>query len=451
MLNSIKSYMPKRLYFRAALILVFPVVFLQLIVSIVFIQRHFEGVTVQMTRTVAAELGLITEIIDEEGSEAAQKIARSLGMSMSLVAQDTQFVERRRIYDFTGLIVRRELLTIPEILTVDLPDNRRVNTIIKSGHEYFDLQFSRRRVSASNPHQLIVYLLVFGALFTVIAFFYLRNQLRPITRLAEAAEAFGHGENVHYDPSGAVEVRAAGQAFLDMRERIERHLKQRTMILSGVSHDLRTPITRLKLGLSFLPKEQKEPLEKDVEDMNLLLNEFLDFAKFENETEVSAEDTNPSQLIDDLIANFSRIDVKIETTGEIVNLSIKLKPFAIKRALENLINNANRHGDQILIEKKIQNNFLIISVHDDGPGIDQSQYDEVLQPFTRLDPSRNQNKGSGVGLGLPITKEIAEGHGGNLNLSKSSILNGLCASLIIPITNKVVVGPEGLEPPTNAL
>ena len=433
MFKWIKSYMPKRLYFRAALILVFPVVFLQLIVSIVFIQRHFEGVTVQMTRTVAAELDLVTEVIEREGAMAANQIAHSLGMSMSKVSQDTKFVERRRIYDLTGLVVRRELLVPPEILTVDLPNNRTVNARIKSGNEYFDVQFSRRRVSASNPHQLIVYLLVFGAFFTVIAFFYLRNQLRPITRLAEAAEAFGHGENIRYEPSGAVEVRAAGQAFLDMRERIARHLKQRTMILSGVSHDLRTPITRLKLGLSFLPKEQREPLEKDVEDMNLLLNEFLDFAKFENETEVPAEDTNPSQLIDDLIANFSRTDVKIETIGEISNLSTKLKPFAIKRALENLINNANRYGDQILIEKKIKNSFLVISVHDDGPGIDQSQHDEVLQPFTRLDPSRNQNKGSGVGLGLPITKEIAEAHGGSLKLSKSSILNGLCASLVIPI------------------
>ena len=427
--------MPKRLYFRAALILVFPVVFLQLIVSIVFIQRHFEGVTVQMTRTVAAELDLITEIIEREGAVAAQQIARSLGMSMSIVAQDTKFAQRRRVYDLTGLVVRRELLALPEILTVDLPDNKKVKARIKSGEEYFDLQFSRRRVSASNPHQLIVYLVVFGAFFTIIAFFYLRNQLRPITRLADAAEAFGHGENVNYNPSGALEVRAAGQAFLDMRERIQRHLKQRTMILSGVSHDLRTPITRLKLGLSLLPKEQREPLEKDVEDMNLLLNEFLDFAKFENETDVPAEDTNPSLLVDDLIENFSRTDVKIETIGEFANTTFKLKPFAIKRALENLINNANRYGKQILIEKKIEDNFLILSVHDDGPGIDESLHDEVLQPFTRLDPSRNQNKGSGVGLGLPIAKEIAEGHGGVLKLSRSLHLNGLCVSLMIPVNN----------------
>ena len=435
MFKWIKSYMPKRLYFRAALILVFPVVFLQLIVSIVFIQRHFEGVTVQMTRTVAAELDLITEVIEKKGAVAAQQIARSLGMSMSIVTEETQFLERRRIYDLTGLVVRRELLALQEILTVDLPDNRKVNARIKSGEEFFDIQFSRRRVSASNPHQLIVYLIVFGAFFTIIAFFYLRNQLRPITRLADAAEAFGHGENVPYDPSGALEVRAAGQAFLDMRERIQRHLKQRTMILSGVSHDLRTPITRLKLGLSFLPKEQREPLEKDVEDMNLLLNEFLDFAKFENEQDVPAEDTNPSLLVDDLIENYSRTDVKIQKVGEIQNISIKLKPFAIKRALENLINNANRYGDQIFIEKKIENNCLIFSVHDDGPGIDESQHDEVMQPFTRLDLSRNQNKGSGVGLGLPIAKEIAEGHGGMLKLSRSVLLNGLCASLVIPLND----------------
>ena len=426
--------MPKRLYYRAALILVFPVVFLQLIVSVVFIQRHFEGVTVQMTRTVAAELDLITEVIERDGAVAAQQIARSLGMSMSIVSKDTKFKERRRFYDLTGLVVRRELLNLPEILTVDLPDNKKVYSRIKSGEEYFDLQFSRRRVSASNPHQLIVYLIVFGAFFTIIAFFYLRNQLRPITRLADAAEAFGLGENVPYDPSGALEVRAAGQAFLDMRERIQRHLKQRTMILSGVSHDLRTPITRLKLGLSLLPKDQREPLEKDVQDMNLLLNEFLDFAKLENETEVPTEDTNPNVLIDELIENFRRVDIQIESIGKIGNILLKLKPFPIKRALENLINNANRYGETIVIEKKIENNLLIISVHDDGPGIDEVYYDEVLQPFTRLDPSRNQNKGSGVGLGLPIAKEIVEGHGGRLKLSKSNILSGLSAALIIPIS-----------------
>ena len=425
--------MPKRLYYRAALILVFPVVFLQLIVSIVFIQRHFEGVTVQMTRTVAAELDLITEVIERDGAVEAQQIARSLGMSMSIVSQETNFLERRRVYDLTGLVVRRELLSLPEILNVDLPDNRKVNARIKSGQEYFDLQFSRRRVSASNPHQLIVYLLVFGAFFTVIAFFYLRNQLRPITRLANAAEAFGLGENVPYDPSGALEVRAAGQAFLDMRERIQRHLKQRTMILSGVSHDLRTPLTRLKLGLSFLPEEQRKHLEKDVEDMNLLLNEFLDFAKQDNETDLPTEDINPTVLVNELIENFRRTGIQIESIGEIGNNFFKLKPFPIKRALENLINNADRYGQKILIEKKIENNFLIFSVHDDGPGIDEAHYDEVLQPFTRLDPSRNQNRGSGVGLGLPIAKEIAEGQGGSLKLSKSDILSGLNAALIIPI------------------
>ena len=205
------------------------------------------------------------------------------------------------------------------------------------------------------------------------------------------------------------------------------------MILSGVSHDLRTPITRLKLGLSLLPKEQREPLEKDVQDMNLLLNEFLDFAKFENETEVPTEDTNPNVLIDELIENFRRVDIQIKSIGKIEKSLFKLKPFPIKRALENLINNADRYGKKILLEKKIENNFLILSVHDDGPGIDEAQYDEVLQPFTRLDPSRNQNKGSGVGLGLPIAKEIVEGQGGRLKLSKSNILSGLNAALIIPI------------------
>ena len=227
-----------------------------------FVQRHFEGVTVQMTRTVAAELDLITEIIEREGAVAAQQIARSLGMSMSIVAQDTQFLESRRIYDLTGIVVRRELLALPEILTVDLPDNRKVNARVKSGEEFFDIQFSRGKSIRIQPTSTYCLSCCFWGFFSLIAFFYLRNQLRPITRLADASEAFGHGENVPYEPSGALEVRAAGQAFLDMRERIQRHLKQRTMILSGVSHDLRTPITRLKLGLSFLPKNKENLWKK---------------------------------------------------------------------------------------------------------------------------------------------------------------------------------------------
>ena len=185
--------------------------------------------------------------------------------------------------------------------------------------------------------------------------------------------------------------------------------------------------------------------------MNLLLNEFLDFAKQDNETDLPTEDINPTVLVNELIENFRRTGIQIESIGEIGNNLFKLKPFPIKRALENLINNADRYGQKILIEKKIENNFLIFSVHDDGPGIDEAHYDEVLQPFTRLDPSRNQNKGSGVGLGLPIAKEIVEGQGGRLKLSKSNVLFGLNAALIIPIHFYAVVGPEGLEPPTNAL
>ncbi len=167
--------------------------------------------------------------------------------------------------------------------------------------------------------------------------------------------------------------------------------------------------------------------------MNLLLNEFLDFAKQDNETDLPTEDINPTVLVNELIENFRRTGIQIESIGEIGNSLFKLKPFPIKRALENLINNADRYGKKILIEKKIENNFLIFSVHDDGPGIDEAHYDEVLQPFTRLDPSRNQNRGTGVGLGLPIAKEIAEGQGGSLKLSKSDILSGLNAALIIPI------------------
>ena len=166
------------------------------------------------------------------------------------------------------------------------------------------------------------------------------------------------------------------------------------------------------MGLSFLPKEQREPLEKDVEDMNLLLNEFLDFAKFENEQDVPAEDTNPSLLVDDLIENYSRTDVKIQKVGEIPNISIKLKPFAIKRALENLINNANRYGDQIFIEKKIENNCLIFSVHDDGPGIDESQHDESCNLLLVWIFLEIKIRVQVLGLVFPLQKKLLRGTAG---------------------------------------
>ena len=277
MFNWIKQYMPSGLHGRAALILVLPVILIWLVVSIIFVQRHFEGVTEQMTRTIRSEIVLIKELLSLRDTSLlnANFVAKPLGIQIREVpSSDDVFNIERRFYDFTGIVVRRELMSLAGVKAVSLPDDGTVQIRILVTDRTFDLTFYRNRVSASNPHQLIVNMIFFGGIFTIIAYIYLRNQLRPITRLASAAEAFGLGRTVAYKPSGAVEVRAAGKAFLDMRARIERHIEQRTMILSGVSHDLRTPLTRLKLGLSLLSKEEREPLERDVDEMRQLLDEF---------------------------------------------------------------------------------------------------------------------------------------------------------------------------------
>ncbi len=434
MLLSIKRYLPSGLYGRAALILLLPIVFLQLTVSIVFVQRHFEGVSEQMTRSLRSEISLMTHVLFNNRAEIdfAQALAAPLEIKISPFdkTQD-EFLERRRYYDLTGLIVRRELLAEPGIERVDLPDDYLVRVLLVKGEENYILSFSRKRVSASNPHQLIVNMLIFGALFTLIAFIYLRNQLRPITRLAEAAEAFGLGQSVDYHPSGAIEVRAAGEAFLDMRARIERHIEQRTLLLSGVSHDLRTPLTRLRLGLSMLDAEEKVDLEKDAMEMQALIDEFLSFARSQADAGSNTYQADLWAIVEDVVENMSRNSGRVSFVKPELPLILELRPLAIRRALENLIGNGLRYANKVSVSVSVHKTEAHVIVEDDGPGIPVVQIEEALKAFSRLDPARNQNLGSGVGLGLPIVADVAYAHGGKLELSKSRVFGGLRADFII--------------------
>src|SRR6056300_1160091 len=430
MFDWIKRYLPKRLYWRAALILVLPVFLLQLLVSFVFIQRHFDGVTEQLTNAVVTELGYIHGLLDNNQPDAAIALAQGLGITVTRT-ENPQIDETRRFYDLTGLVVLRELQALPSIRAIDLPNDSRVNLVMQVGTETYDIGFSRRRVSATNPHQLIVNMVFFGVLFTVISFFYLRNQLRPITRLAVAAEAFGRGQSVAYRPSGAVEVRAAGQSFLDMRARIDRHIEQRTLILSGISHDLRTPLTRLKLGLSFLDPQTRAPLEQDVEDMRVLLDEFLIFAKTLGDDQTDAETIDLRAFLDEVSEDVQRMGYQINILPIDGMPQAQFRKTAIKRALENVINNAFRYAKTVELSVVVRPKYLAFVVQDDGPGIDEQDYAEALKPFSRLDPSRNQNRGTGVGLGLPITADIARAHGGRLELGRSATLGGLSAKIVL--------------------
>ena len=424
--------MPKRLYWRAAFILLFPVIFLQVIVSVVIIKRHFEGVTEQMTGTVASQIKLIATTVEAAEIDAAIELSEALNMKLLAVEPDKSIGSNsKRFYDVSGIVVIRELYKLKWVQNVDLLDDDYVTVTLRLADMIFQLQFDRARVSASNPHQLIVNMVVFGAFFTLIAFMYLRNQLRPITRLAVAAEAFGRGQTVPYTASGAIEVKAAGNAFLEMRNRIERHIEQRTMILSGVSHDLRTPLTRLKLGISLLDSDDKEPLERDLEEMRLMLDEFLTFAKAQDNEQSNFELLTVSSILDSLKDDYQRSNAKLQVANNITTGSYLMRPSLIRRALDNIIGNALRYGTLANLKVTIDNEYINFIVEDDGPGIPAEMRPEALKPFSRLDPARNQDKGMGVGLGLPIASDIAQAHGGSLRLLKSDKYGGLRAEFKI--------------------
>ena len=426
MFRWIKQYMPKRLYWRAAFILLFPVIFLQLIVSVVIIKRHFEGVTEQMTRTIGSQIQLIANRIERGEIKSAVLLSNALNMKLKILSDSqAKGLNRRRFYDVSGIIVKRELSLLKWVQGVDLPNDNDVTLLLNIADNSYELNFRRAHVSASNPHQLIVNMVVFGAFFTLIAFVYLRNQLRPITRLASAAEAFGRGQTVSYKAAGAIEVKAAGNAFLEMRNRIEKHIEQRTMILSGVSHDLRTPLTRLKLGISLLDIEHKEPLERDLEEMGLILDEFLTFAKAQGNEKSNFELLSISSIIRNLEADYIRSGAKLDIADNENTERYLMRPTLIKRALDNIIGNALRYGTVATLKVTVDESHINFTVEDDGPGIPTNMLSEALKPFSRLDPARNQDKGMGVGLGLPIASDIAQAHGGSLKLLKSEEFGGL--------------------------
>lgn len=428
----LKPYLPRSLYWRAFLILLLPVISLLLVVSVVFIQRHFDGVSRQMTLSVSRELRLLLAESSESTEQiAASPIAQILQISVKEVPRaEVPQNDQRRWYDPTGGVVTRELRRLlPDLLAVDLPNNQLVRLYFERDGMPVQISFDRRRVSASNPHQLLVNMLVFSVLMTLVSLLYLRNQLRPITRLARAAEAFGRGRHVSYRPAGAIEVRAAGNAFLDMRNRIERQIEQRTLMLSGVSHDLRTPLTRLKLGLSLLDEKDGASLMGDVEDMERLVDEFLDFVRGAHEDE--PEEVAPGPLVRQIVEDATRAEIPVELVLVEGDGTVPLRPHGLRRAVENLITNAVRYGSRAEVSVLISEKSLRIRVEDDGPGIPADQREQAMKPFTRLEPARNQNRGTGVGLGLSIALDIARAHGGTVRLGESARLGGLRADIVI--------------------
>ena len=433
----IKRMLPRSLYGRAALILLVPILTIQFVVSVVFIQRHFEGVTRQMTTNLITELSVLLDQIDNAETldivrSEVVPFADTLGIGVDL-PPTIEITDQRLFYDLSGRVgsdMMEERL--PSVVALDLASNTSVvRMLVDTGKGAAALTFSRKRISASNPHQLLVLMVFTGVLMTVIAFLFLRNQLRPIRRLAFAADAFGKGKLVEYRPAGATEVRLAGNAFLDMRARIERQIEQRTMMLSGVSHDLRTPLTRLKLALSLAEDgEDTEAMRRDIEEMERILDTFLEFAR--GSMGEDPQQIEISQLAERVVERSRRSGGEVALIEGETDATVTVRVTAVERALQNLVGNALRYGDHAEVSFNIGNKAVDFVVEDDGPGIAEDQRETAMKAFSRLDRARNQDRGTGVGLGLAIAADVARIHGGTLRLSKSERLGGLKAELVLP-------------------
>lgn len=433
-----KTLAPRSLFGRALLILLVPIVLLQLVVAGLFVNRHYAGVTRQMSGAVALELVYAVEVVERaetpaEAQRALDQLARPLGLGLRLEpgAQVTPGAAVR-LWDVSGEALARTLAeVIGRPMAVDLTaDPRAARLRLDTAKGVLAAEVPRRRVIASNPHILLVWMTATAALLAVVAVVFLRNQVRPIRQLAAAAEAFGRGRNEPFRPGGAEEVRRAGAAFLDMRRRIERAIEQRSNMLYGVSHDLRTPLTRMKLTLEFLDEgPEVEDLRRDLAEMERMLDEFLDFARG-GQGELAAA-VDPVALAEAAAADARRTGAEVTVEAAPADPVI-LREAAVRRALANLLDNAARHGARAVLSLREGRGFVEFAVEDDGPGIPEPDRERAFRPFTRLDPARNQDKGGGVGLGLAIAQDIARAHGGALTLEDGTRLGGLRAVLRLP-------------------
>jgi two-component system osmolarity sensor histidine kinase EnvZ len=431
----LRKRLPRSLMARVAIILLLPAVLLQLAVSIAFVQRAYDDVTRQMTRSLLLELRFLSVATDAAPDAPsalayATAAAAPLELSVRLPAEAPAAV-RVPVWDLPGRTVAQTLREgLPRLEAVDLRVAGRVAIWLGTQHGPMRVEFDRARVTAANPHWLLLGMIVFGGLLAVLAYRIMRRQLRPVLDLAAAATAYGRGRIVPFRPGGAAEVRAAGTAFVEMRHRLERQAQARTAMLAGISHDLRTPLTRLRLGLAMIDDAEAAHLRRDAEDMTRMIDVFLDFAR--GDAGDPQEATALAPLVEEVAQSFRRGGDKVEVAriqGKDPGL-VPLRPLAIRRALQNLLANALAHGTRARVTLAFGARTIRLSVEDDGPGIPRERREEAMRPFTRLDAARNQDR-PGVGLGLAIVADIARTHGGQLRLGRSEALGGLRADLVI--------------------
>ena len=433
--------MPRGLFWRSLLIIVTPVVLLQAVVSYVFFERDLESTTRWMARDIAADAAFLVTL--EDTHTGAERAALRAQASRTL-AYPVTFIPGARL---EASAHRRRLSTIDraldEVIGQQIPGER--NFAVDGGEKTIDIRVEahdgvlqmlvpRSRVTVTSPDIFIVWMAGSSLILLAIAILFLRNQGRPIERLALASEAFGKGRAVpDFKPYGATEVRRAAQAFLTMRQRIERHVGQRTEMLAGISHDMKTPLSRMKLQLAMMEESPDiQALRGDIAEMEYMLNEYLDFARGEGGETSTPEDL--SDLARDAAAacagalGMEQANVSVEAPGPIV-LDVKRK--ALRRCLTNLIENALKYGRQAKVTVARDDRFARLVVDDDGPGIPAERREEAFRPFHRLDEGRNLQAG-GSGLGLAIARDIARSHGGDILLDKSP-MGGLRATIRLPV------------------
>ena len=433
--NIIKKILPKRLFYRSLIIVATPMILLQIIITIVFFDSLWIKANKGMTRSLVSEIHTLYDVYVGPDMEQKQTIIDLYNKNFDFVIsfkKNESFPKtlEERWYSPMDRSLRRELKsTFGTRYWFDTTTYKEVVELrIKYQNGFLQIFFPKHKIAPSSVRIFALWITLPGLLLIMIAIVFLKNQTRPIVNLAKAAEKFGKGEFIkEFRPSGAREIRQAAYEFDKMRKRITIQLNQRSEMLSGISHDLRTPLTRLKLQLALLKQQDlAKKMSDDIEEMERMLNEYLEFAKYQKNEETETVSLN--NIIKDITKKYEnkKINFSIEE-----NLEINVRPNSIKRCLVNLMDNGLSYGKKVEIFAKKTANNIIIFVDDDGPGIPEKEYQNVIKPFYRIDKSRGQNK-SGVGLGLSIANDIIRSHGGNISLNKSP-LQGLRVKISLPL------------------
>lgn len=434
----LKRIVPRGLFVRSLLLVAIPLVVVQIVVVVVFFELHLEKITERLAGAVAGETAALIDLLARSHDDYER--AAALALARDRLDLDPRLIEGAVLGPAAGggaegLVVRNLRRALDERLrrpfTIDadsLPRDIVVSIALETG--VLEVTVRRERLFSGTAYVTLLWMVGTSLLLMGLAVHFLRKQVRPLRRLAEAAEAFGMGRiDVELVPHGAREVRRAARAFLAMRERIQRQVQQRTQMLAGVSHDLRTPLTRMKLELAMIPpSEMTESLEAEVRVMERMVEEYLAFARGD-ETE-SPTPTDLGAMLANLVERTGarRADISLHCTGK---LEIEVRRDAVRRALDNLIDNALRHGRHVDIAARRRGRAIDVVVDDDGPGIPEDARESVFRPFLRLDEARGADTG-GVGLGLTIARDAVRRHGGDITLATAP-LGGLRAIVTLPV------------------